>query len=59
MSTKDEIFDMIQDCHNRESKLSEWEHDFIASIDEQLGKGRGLSLKQTETLERIWNDVTA
>ena len=59
MSTNEEIFDMIQDCQNRERKLTAWECDFIASIDEQVGRGRGLSPKQAETLERIWNEVTA
>jgi hypothetical protein len=58
VSTPDEITSMIQDCIARESKLSDWEREFIQSIDEQLGRGRALTPKQDETLERIWTRVT-
>ena len=47
---------MLADCEIREAQLTEWEHSFIASIGEQIDDG--LTPKQVETLERIWNRVT-
>lgn len=38
--------------------LSPWEEDFIASIREQLGRGRKLSEKQLEIVERIYTERT-
>lgn len=35
-STADDHAQMIEDCEARESKLSEWEHEFIDSIGRQL-----------------------
>lgn len=58
MSTPDDIVAMISDCIARESKLSEWEQDFLQSLDEQLGRGRALTEKQDETLTSIWERVT-
>lgn len=49
---------MIEDCENRESKLSNWEREFIASIRAQLEAGRSLTARQAETLDNIWEKVT-
>lgn len=54
----DDIAQMIEDCEARDSKLSEWEQQFIASIGEQLAEGGGLSQKQRERLEQIWERIT-
>lgn len=46
---------MIQDCLNRETKMNDWELNFINDImfnDE-------LSPKQAEKLEAIWEKVTS
>ena len=53
-----EWMQMVEDCEARESRLSDWEREFIASISEQLGKGRTLTPKQAETLERVWDEAT-
>lgn len=45
---------MIEDCKNRDSKLSSWEFDFIESIEDQ----GSLSKRQAEILEEIWDRVT-
>jgi len=37
-----------------DSKFSEWERGFIASLTRQVGQGRRLTEKQRNTLERIW-----
>lgn len=50
--------EMLADCESMSSKLSDWEVDFIDSISVQLGRGSGLSPKQEETLEKIWDRVT-
>jgi hypothetical protein len=49
---------MIKDCEDRETNLSEWEQDFIDSIDVRLGEGRGLTSDQSNKLEEIWNRIT-
>ncbi len=54
----DEIPLMIQDCLDRESKLSEWEANFIADIAE-IAVEYSLTEKQTGILNKIWERVTA
>jgi hypothetical protein len=36
-------------------KFSDWERGFIASVARQVDQGRGLSPKQRQILERIWD----
>jgi hypothetical protein len=38
----------------QDSRFTDWERDFIASLARRLEMGRTLSEKQKETLERIW-----
>lgn len=57
MSMED-IPEMLQDCENRESKLSAWEQSFLQSLSEQYTKKGSLSEKQYDILEKIWNRVT-
>lgn len=54
----DEIEDMLVDCEENESQLTDWELDFIQSIREHVGRNQGLSPKQEAVLERIWDKVT-
>ena len=49
---------MIEDCQERESKMTEWEQGFISSIEAWLGQGKNLSEKQHTTLDKIWEKVT-
>ena len=58
MTDVDDITQMIEDCEQRQSKLSEWEQNFIDSISHQLGCGHNLTEKQVETLGRIWEKAT-
>ena len=53
----DDYRTMIDDCSDRESQMSEWECDFIESIDEQLYDTKSLSTKQIDILNRIWEKV--
>lgn len=50
---------MVEDCEKRESGLTEWEAGFIGSIRTRLEQEKPLSTKQTETLDKIWERVTA
>lgn len=58
-SWADEYLTMVEDCEKRESRLTEWEVEFVDSIRSQLENDRPLTEKQTETLDRIWDRVTA
>ena len=48
---------MLEDCNKRESKMNEWERGFIQSLNEFDDIGN-MSLKQYETLEKIWDRIT-
>lgn len=50
---------LIEDCETRESRLSEWDCGFLDSIKKQLERGRSLTEKQAETLDKIWERATA
>lgn len=56
--THEEQRQMLIDCENRESKLTDWERTFIDSLADQMAKGRRLSEKQAERLDEIWERVT-
>ncbi len=55
----DEYLTMVEDCEKRESRLTEWEAGFVDSIRHRLENEQPLSAKQTETLDKIWERVTA
>jgi len=55
---RDEWRQMVDDCMDRESKLSEWEFSFIDSLNILLDNDYSLSMKQIDVLERIWENVT-
>ena len=54
--THDEIIqDQLDQCLNSSTKrLTKWEEDFLTSLYDQLARGRRLTLKQEEILERIY-----
>lgn len=49
---------MLDDIEQRESKLTDWEREFVDSISQRVGSGQGLTEKQDECLVRIWERVT-
>ena len=55
----DEHLQLIEDCEQRESRLTEWERDFIDSVKDQIGRGRRPSVKQIDALDSIWERATA
>lgn len=54
-----EYLTMVEDCEKRDSWLTDWERGFIDSISKRLEDEQGLSERQIETLENIWERVTA
>jgi len=50
---------MVEDCEKRDSRLTDWERGFLDSISKRLENEQGLSERQIETLENIWERVTA
>lgn len=54
-----EYLQLIADCERRESRLSDWERNFLDSLQRQLEQGRAPTPKQIECLDRTWERVTA
>jgi hypothetical protein len=54
-----EQLQLIDDCEARESRLTDWERSFMDSIRTQIEKGRALTEKQAERLQKIWDRATA
>lgn len=50
---------MVEDCEQREDRLSDWERSFVDSVGKQLRDGRTLTAKQAEALDAIWERATA
>jgi hypothetical protein len=58
MSSLEDIEQMLTDCENRESKLSEWETNFIDELGKRVGRGELITDRQDEKLTQIWERVT-
>ena len=58
-SWTEEYLTLVRDCEQRESRLTDWERGFLDSIRAQLENELPLSVRQSETLDRIWERVTA
>lgn len=54
----EDISEMIDDCIKRESKLTEWEQNFISDISWHYEDKGSLTDKQYEKLEAIWERIT-
>ena len=61
MTWIDEYLQLVDDCEVRESRLTDWERNFLDSISRHLNSPHPipLSTKQTETLDKIWERVTS
>ncbi len=55
----EEALQLIEDCKNRYQKLSVWDSEFIEALSEQISMTNGLSQKQMQVLEKIWEKVTS
>lgn len=56
-----DIEQMLEDCQIASwcsnHPFSKWELDFIESVSEQFEERGGLTAKQEETLEKIWEKI--
>ncbi len=57
---QDEYIQLIDDCEARESRLTNWEREFMDSLRRYLVEEHGFpSSKQIHRLNLIWERVTA
>lgn len=49
---------LIEDIEARESKLSDWERQFVDDLSKVLERGGSLTPGQQTKLEEIWERVT-
>jgi hypothetical protein len=54
-----EYAQLLADCERRESRLTDWERNFVDSLTRQIAEGRAPTPKQIETLDTIWEKATA
>lgn len=54
-----EYLTLIEDCENREERLSDWERTFIDSLRRQIESGKMPSQKQIDCLDKAWERATA
>lgn len=60
MSTwQDEYVTLLDDCEQREERLTDWERGFVDSLRRQIEQGRRPTPKQIEALDRAWERATA
>lgn len=50
---------LLDDCEQREERLTEWEWGFVDSLRRQITEGRRPTPKQIEALDRAWERATA
>ena len=55
----DEHMTMIEDCEQRESRLTESDREKVASLREWLEADKALTPKQVAMLDAIWERCTA
>ena len=58
MAEREQWEDWLDAIESDGVNLSPWEEDFIASIRSQVDRGRDLSEKQLEIVERIYTERT-
>lgn len=54
-----EYLTLLDDCEQREERLSDWERGFVDSLRRQIEQGRAPTPKQIDTLDRLWEKATA
>lgn len=59
MTWADEYLTMLDDCEQREDRLTDWERAFVDSLCRQIKNGLRPSAMQIETLDNVWERATA
>lgn len=58
MSCEQDLRQMVQDCKDRKSKISDFEYKLIACYGDSLKSDKGLTKNHVKSLEKIWNKAT-
>jgi len=58
MSWEREYLVLIDDCEARESRLTDWEQEFLSSLRSRIEMGLRPTLRQVETLDTVWEKAT-
>jgi hypothetical protein len=58
-NTTEENQQMLEDCFNREDKLTDWERGYIDTTQNYMDRKGRITEPQEEILERIWNRITS
>ena len=53
-SEKEATLKQLHDVQQHGLNLTEWEENFLESIDDQLSSDKGISTRQQEILKEIW-----
>jgi len=54
----EEYEQMIEDCENRDSRLSPWAREFLESIKARIKRGDPLTVNQVDKLNEVWEKAT-
>lgn len=58
MSDDDDYAQLVEDCNNRDTKMTDWEQRFISDMDRRLQQGDVLTERQREKIVEIWERIT-
>lgn len=56
MKIADQLADLV-DLDSDQYRLTDWEVEFVDSVEKQTRGGRSMSLKQEQIVSRIYDDV--
>lgn len=54
----DEYLTLLTDCEERSNRLTDWECQFVDSLQRQIVAGRRPTEKQAARLDEIWEKAT-
>ena len=52
-----EVKEIVEDLKDMIEKMNNWEQEFIQNVDERLSNGIGLTDRQIEIVNQIWDKV--
>lgn len=55
----DQYLTLIDDCEQREGRLSDWQRGFLDSLRRQIEAGNVPTQKQIDKLDEAWEQATA
>ena len=52
-----ELKEIVKDLKDMTEKMSNWETEFLQGVDERLSNGIGLTDRQIEIVNQIWDKI--